>query len=1336
MANTEGLSDEALGSLLLSTNEATNNSSRRSNRARETLEKRLDMPIGERPAATVVRKSRNLNKRATPILIPRASMYEASISPEDEEDEEVRSTQDTEPNEFSENAVPVLGSVMERPRRVAVSDSTGEGKKLSRFAQRRHLSAAPAGGFPSLDQPLGTFVTKAITKSIPSTNSNLQKESQRVTTRGVLSVDEIKQESSKDAQSMLEGMSMVEIRERQQELQSSLSPDLRAFLASRKQKTMTKAADSETLNEHPAQLTASSINESLCVDEQEKERISQVLSSIRTHEELDRVYEAEMGDLAFEGNSMGQKDEFQLACDLLRSSVPRQVLWATKVIYEKLHEQKLLLDMCSSMSSHGVKWQYPSLLPVSIRCVLDSPFIARPSGQILCTLVLQSLYALMQLRAHPDHFIDVTGTQQTCSTIYQMHFMNDAVPTPRLSSCYTSVLAQQVSAGEGSPAPAVAYATASSSTSAQSDAESFNRDPMWTMLSKMRIIPRIAHLLEPNKLPYGLPNEALVAVCGILAMLAQRSPGAATAIVQHKTLLKCVLRSTLNCYLDGSDSDLGLAAVTLLCTLARQSRIVAECLDVNNILLCVLARDATDDTALQIQRWTLILWRTLLRYGMGLSTLQSMLSLAAPSTTLGYSRWSIAPEYFSAFACVCDIVRTYNRDRQLKNITVTEETAAILSQAGVWLSSFFRHAVRHFSSPPNVDDCSLSVEEIRTRASCGDFVQAYQLMYEECGASQEGEAKVEDISQSDELLLLQAVSSAMDNDDFRDALKVSLSSTFFAGSGTVAVDEASACAYVRSVCLLVRSITSSSTSDSNTEESACDLLRLKLARVVHEVLNEIASDKGRGRLQVVGDTHDYRRARIGWQNQALSSLLSVMEGSVDTCVRRTCAIMLVGRLEYGEEALAAILFSHDDFFLSKRDVTMTSPTTSPLSTCIVRELCRSAVQLDHSFKLIGGSGIDSVGVGPFGLQTLLSEAEGTSGTADSLLPMGPLWLWQLLCGSVSSEAHGSVEAVQVLCTALSLILELESMDDKSYNVASSLPAGAKLYYVMNICLYPDAIVGDDKLQEFAGTLTDIYAKDGNIGSEFIKTCEVHSSTKQSRSYRSDNLSDTAENDLKKLLDPTSQGSMRCVEDFVADLCEAFSERGAQHLFYAKCIRILLLPSFPTKIRCNALQRLSGLLHLLTLQGDDIRELLSLYMPFGHPSVDGSAHDSPELLDTLAMITKKHNSRDDLGLLSLLATGLLARSLAVSIENEDSRLFGRKKRLEQLDRQRLREVLKAAAYFQASSRKADDLVEACLHSSSDSDIADNSLPVEVTADGNLNWDIIVTWLRGLKERHVD
>jgi hypothetical protein len=208
---------------------------------------------------------------------------------------------------------------------------------------------------------------------------------------------------------------------------------------------------------------------------------------------------------------------------------------------------------------------------------------------------------------------------ETPASIYQEYFMDDAVPTPPFGTCYPSISAQPLASTLDGDA--VAYSTTSSSTSAQQDGEMFTKDPMWTLLTRMRILPRLAQLLSSVGGKINLPDEAIVAICGILSMLSVRSVGAASAISQHSIILASVLKIAAlpptyegdPQYLRCLNARVALPAVIFMCTLARQSRMAAATLPIDSILPPVLAMSVETEEDHKLQKWSLILWRTMLR---------------------------------------------------------------------------------------------------------------------------------------------------------------------------------------------------------------------------------------------------------------------------------------------------------------------------------------------------------------------------------------------------------------------------------------------------------------------------------------------------------------------------------------------------------------------------------------------------------------------------------------------------------------------------------------------------------------------------------------------------
>jgi hypothetical protein len=300
----------------------------------------------------------------------------------------------------------------------------------------------------------------------------------------------------------------------------------------------------------------------------------------------------------------------------LRSTSSRQTVWAARIVCQHL-ESDVMAGRLFSVGGHE-SWPYPKVLVVSLRCLLDVP-ISQTNGLILHMYVLRSLYAFLRLRVHADHVVDVSCSSETPASIYQEYFMNDAVPTPPFGTCYPSILAQPLASIDDGDA--IAYSTASSSTSVQQDGEAFAKDPLWTLLTRMRILPRLADLLSSSGDSINLPDESILAICGILSMLSMRSIGAASIISQHPVILSSLLRIAALPPTDEVDSQysgclntrVALPVVIFMCTLARQSRMVAAALPIDSILPPVLALSVETEADHKLQKWSLILWRTMLR---------------------------------------------------------------------------------------------------------------------------------------------------------------------------------------------------------------------------------------------------------------------------------------------------------------------------------------------------------------------------------------------------------------------------------------------------------------------------------------------------------------------------------------------------------------------------------------------------------------------------------------------------------------------------------------------------------------------------------------------------
>jgi hypothetical protein len=1389
MANTEGRSDENVESLLrFDSSDHTRDRPRNNPSAR--LRERMDAPMGERPAATVIRRSTDSGRRPRGRAIveptaptrlstsahglphadngnapsPRAAAASSQYLPQNRHQEQ------RQPElEQAELNFPVVGSIVERPRNRTPGASSSERTRPSKFAQERHVRAGDATslnqGFPSLNVPLGTFVkdnhqqrrnaTKTTT-SIPPT-SPLLVESAEVPARTSNSIDELRTISQRDAQGMLQNMTPVEIQSHVQDLRQALPSSTLAFLQSRSKKSPvakppTVLAEAKVEHSEPARVTR---------DDRVlgKEEFSQLLSSISTYEDLDAAYATyvptELQEKAASTLDQQQDDSFPMACDLLRSTAPRQNLWAARAVYHRLRDDWEAGQFCSLETDRDVVWPYPVVLPVSLRCLLDSSF-QRTNGFVLHTYVLQSIYMLLLLRSSREHILDVTGQYVSSSMVYQEYALDDAVPTPPTSAYYRSNQVTPLSVGAHEN---VAYSTSSSSESATMDGQAFQSDPMWTLLSKMRIVPRLASLLYCPDVPLILlPAKALVSICGILAMIGQRSPGAASAIVQHPTLLSNLVERTCVPF-DGEsrcNPNVALPTILLLCTLARQSRVAALGISVDAVLLQILSRKAEHESEYRLQRWTVILWRTLLRYGHCLSPLSALVPLAAPHLSLGVSyRFSLASDFASAFATVqrCAWVASL-MDENDKRITAEQQT--ILAHSGAWLASSIRNAIVNVSTQVAVSSIDESTSDwiarLRYGSSCFQLLASFLAIARDNSTNTE-ECKPDNLTVLEERDCVSALVSIENSCVMQRILDVSMRSAFvveFSGNAPFnEEEEACACTFLVEYLKLLESLRERFDVDINSTETGRNL-RLLLERITRLLEDKFLFARLRGEVSEDGaESKKYNRQRRAWLNRCHSGIVKFLVTQHSTLSELSgLACTIIGRLENGDEALAANLLSHDCLFSSQKQ--QFPRAVSPISTMMVRELCRTQIgktQLDHSFKLQHGLGITAGGVGQFDISSLLSQADAGPApdqtSPDAFLPVGKLWVWQILSGA-SALGVGQIRLQagheEVICILMSCLDLIQGFEKYQYiggeGYGNSLPRGEKLYHLMNICLQTEIVLSEGIILAAATNLFVEYTQrncNQSFVANFCDACLLHSTARSRREVNEKKTEE--ETNLLALLDEPSdtllltKASMRSLSDFVIDLYESFVDHGAQYPFFTKCIRTFLLPTFPARIRCELLGRLRGLLHLLSLEGDNMSELLYFYLSAKSPLVDESSRDDPEFLDEItSAYAIGSGTRGDEGFVSMFAVAALTKSLAISLAFPSSGQSASKRRIQRLEHSVAIKVLQSAARFASSRRTCSALVSAVMQGDANDDTCNlNSELVSAPIDDE-KWNAIISVLR--------
>lgn len=1187
MANTEHMSDEAMSSIF----GPPSSGSLRSGHSTPMPQR----SVGGRPAASVLRRSK-----------------QPQSSPMQHDQDKL------EPEAVSSNEIPMIGDVKERvPTRTAIN-----ARPKSKFTMERQ-------GFPSLSRPIGAFIKAGAVVEASSKRSEPFFTPNDTSNDPALSPSAI----DRDADALLKKMSGLEIKETVQELEAVLPTEMLLFLKNRKKAKVDPGSEKKaTVESEQRQQSPSITNATQKSDTKEKTRIAQVMASIQTLEDLDKAYETEMGIVSDFDTARTIMDWTQ-ACNLLRSTSMRQALWAAKTVCQMLEMDVRNNNNCR-IGKCTTELPYPAILPVSLRCLLDTP---SPSGGLLHTYVLRSIFALLQLRAPSDHVVDVLLSNKRSTILYQECFLDDAIPTLPFGVSYPKVAITPVYSN--SKGDAVAYSTSSSSTSATQDATAFWSDPMWTLLTKMKMIPRLAQLSQTPQ----LPREATVATCGILAMMSIRSPGAAAAIAQHETLLPSILRRSLmppdeaSLMTDYLNQYIAVPTMVLLCTMARQSRAVAAAIPFDSIGPPILAMDSCYPTLIQ---WTLILWRILLRYGLGLKHLQfavarSVLHLAKARSIEN----PLAVEFLTCFSNVLDSVKVAKHKNTTSTYISLDDWGVLMNAEG-WLMSTLKQSAEILET---------SMEHgTRLKAACLSLLQSHVSIYSPI--DNETKIQLSDSFKDESVSLLYKLRGLSVDGTLTAAIE-----KVFGDDVYEIRDEAASSAFLSSFVALITSLFSLWDSLGCTGQG--------LLTEISQIL-ELRFTKTRSR------SCESDRVRQGWLNQSKFRIIRFLvdRATCDISFRsaRSLAFDLLGQLGQGDEAQAAILFSKDHLFIPYAG---RANGASRLSSMFMSDLCSSIdarKQLDHSFKLIRGFGITTDGWGTFALNSLLSETEqaGPKQDADNLLPLGSLWLWQVLSGcardSQSDDENEDNAAIQVSC--LELILDLELSSD---SFAASRQLGSKLYYLTNLCLATELILRNDDVSMISSKLIDVYVlqleNEDSFGFDMVDACFKHSIVpKLAADTDADARKVTA---LYESLTGSSTVQVRAFVDFVSDLCTAFIEYGAQYDVFVKCIRILWRPEFPCIIRIETLTRLRDLSPLLTLP-DEVESWATLaalavgYLFDGIPGEEGVKFESAAMLDMVATILKTDSykridpqAQKDFFL--LVACAMLGRSLSGSIKHSSS-----------------------------------------------------------------------------------
>ncbi|GFH60115.1 hypothetical protein CTEN210_16591 [Chaetoceros tenuissimus] len=1351
MANTEGIPDEDLKKLLsIDKNDFENRRGvPRGIIERQRMMDDFDIDPEFKPAATVIRSSRRpVVKSSREVAKQKRSGISGKVSEELDRKEKSVTFQDDSEDEDElpplsgddEDELPPLSEEGEETTTKDVMSSSSEvpniqekdisnssakaaiiseyvmerknpkepTKKISKFKLRQmQKNESTKSGFPSFDIPVGKL-TRGGGKAKPKFNTPTSSLPEQTVKKEKV-IASVKNDQS-DADKMIANMSKEEINESISEIESILSPDMINFLKSRKKTTKISPnpkgvekksiidQKSEAQEKKDVQISKPSIDN--------RATTSELLSNIRTEEDLEKAFvETFNSTLVTEDNEENERT-LEKATELLRSTSTRQRLMGAKIACELLEER---LTNQQSNESVEKSSDYPDLLPVALRCILDAPSPFKQ--QQIISSSLKALSILVRLFVHTEHRLNVGCKidRNTENDIYQQYFMNDDVAITASSKLYQSdskAPASVIPAADG------CYTTDASAESAKADAAAFYSDPAWTLLSRMRIIPCLSNILlsyqkvrVKSSVDFSIESSTIESICSILCTLSLRSPGAAVAIAQNKHLFPVLINMTLDPNNDESQSfvvntSLAFPTIYLSSVIARQSREASKAIEekVLESILYITASKALNDEEHVLQQWCLILWRTMLRYGLGLNILSSILSMSVERLTeSSYSTHNIAAEYFSAYSVICDCAKFASLHKGFKNADnknlLTDDGRETLAMSGMWLSSHVENVAnllsRHSIDLDTDEGLKLAASKLRFLTSYFEAATPSDIMGNISAPKNVIHVPVLSFEK-----IIPVIEIILQPGDFWNCLQVVISPwEESVNSKKYAAAHSFINAFFRLIVIAQSKMQKSLESREEgkmSENNQAQLLDIMERLFIGTTQALTAPGKQLSKYKDVSlATKRYSNICRSTISCFLLDAIPLVQSKVPMSSIQSYVFSLIGSFERGEEALAVQILSYNVLFsevAKERELF----GVLALRDIMLKEFCIGSVsqaQLDHSFKLSGSAGLLPSGIGPFGLESLRSETDkrappnessGTDSTdlEPSILPVGQDWIWKLLSSSSSakdSESDSAQQATEdIINAALRIIIHIENT---KMPYADFIGKGSKMYFLLNSCFAPENVL---RSQNFVNLFLETFSKYDTISAgdtkSFLTSCYIHSSHHRKSMMDGadyDKVLEVFFNDIvgPNDMDMLSRKSVQAIDDFVNDLSTGFIDFGAQYTSFIYGIRFLLMPTFPIRVKKLLLEKIKDLLHLLTTQEelDDPAKLqlsLSKFLLGGNRLFDDSERDNPAWLDLLASTLSKMDTiiQRREGFFYVYAISSLARNLASSSVKCECGLKAMKKRL--------------------------------------------------------------------------
>ena len=1298
----------------------------------------MELGEGEVPSATVIRSS------APKVHNSKGSKGISSSADPRTGPAVVASSQSTTNQQVAiegskRGARPIVlsGNIQERPAGRCGGSITNVPKRESRFRQRANRSKIVAedvptkGGFPSLDAaPVGKFTRKgrvnaSMEASLPSQRVHAGSHTKQ------------QQPGSSSSESVLAHMSSEEIADSIAEVESVLSAESIAFLKKRGKEKMSnksKGTGQKELNTSSTRPIPSHNNLSRPAEiekegqrgQYEKQFIASLLSAVRTPEDMERVYseavekglapELPSSSLAIEdlnvarGENHDRHRSIQIATSLLRSTAHRQRLLGARSLCEILEE-----DVNTSTERGSNRTAYPLLLPVALRCLLDDAVATyhTNSGRLLLTFTIRCVASITRLCVHPLHsaVISIDDDNKDPFSLYQTHFMSDISHYPPGGKLYPPT---KIAPIENNSARNACYRSDSSAATAESDSKAFYDDPAWTLLSRMRIIPCLADLVPC--LPNDPSSDIIIrSMLDILAMLAVRLPGAASAIAMHESILPFILshclapagvKSSKEETMSQNEealfrTDLAVPAIKLLSLLARQSKDIAE-LDLFkkeaiSDVLAILCSDAMDHEETRLQVWCLIYVRILMRYGLASSAIQAIISIATPKVALLERNDHVCVHYLQLFAVICHQSNSILTSGTREDDIIAEDASDGALMSGVWLASPARSCAstltRNMAQSKNSSDAESIVLIASQMNLLASYVQASK-------SSSEGGENLPVVSdETCHNVISEVIASELCTSMLSAAMTAAYLPSWDDGVDAHAdfslPEEAAACSFVSTLSTFVRVI-------------GLENLSGKAGNVLVDKMLECMQRANRSRAPVAS-LSSVNPSRQSWLVEAEFSILMVvcewlhsnqdrMGGLRPDLTAYACS--LLGRLNTGHEALAQAIFCQTELFQLSN-----SQRSECIQTIFTRELNSEGQvqQLRHSMCIyppcVSGSTAST---------SLRCNAD-TSGRSDDVLPLGKLWMWNTLSSTVTED--GSTKHItDVISHSLGLLTSLECTNGR---YVEGISKGTKLYHLANICLFPENVIGDEFIGSKARQLFQVLTETSDLPDEislvddFVRACYDHSRLSREAPRSSDAKKDGEA--LETFLGssppgtaggPLSQRELRALEDFVDDVCGAYAEYGAQYGAFTPFVRFLLRPWFPPGVAASVLSRLRPILDLLTVDGEsgaDLVPSLRASVRGGLPGADPAARRDPgAVLDAHALSLRGRGrapSRD--GYHYVLSAAVLGRGLASSSRRCECGVGAMRGRLRDVPAGVVYDVFSVAGSFLRGDGSRGSLVECAL-----------------------------------------